>query len=63
VACKECAAPDEAVAAPGRPSVKPGKQTREYHDVPRAPLLMLRFSFDAPVVGGAVLRQLGHRRH
>ncbi|MCP3166906.1 SWIM zinc finger family protein [Myxococcus qinghaiensis] len=41
------------------PGVKPGKLTPADYDVPRAPLPALSFSFDAPVVHGAVLRQLG----
>ncbi|WP_426755879.1 SWIM zinc finger family protein [Myxococcus sp. Y35] len=53
------AAPVAEAVAPEVPSVKPGKLTRAGYDVPRAPLPTLSFSFDAPAVHGAVLRQLG----
>lgn len=48
-----------ALARPEVAGVKPGKLTEASYDQPRAPLPVLSFSFDAPVVHGAVLRQLG----
>ncbi|MFY1829484.1 SWIM zinc finger family protein [Myxococcus fulvus] len=41
------------------PGVKPGKLTPADYDQPRVPLPALSFSFDAPALRGAVLRQLG----
>ncbi|AGC49210.1 SWIM zinc finger domain-containing protein [Myxococcus stipitatus DSM 14675] len=49
----------EARARPEVVGVKPGKLTEVNYDQPRAPLPTMSFSFDAPVVPGAVLRQLG----
>lgn len=41
------------------PSVTLGKVEASAYDRARGPLPALRFSFDAPVAHGAVLRQLG----
>ena len=52
-------AQDAEGVAPEVPGVKPGKMTQGRYDEPRVPLPTMSFSFDAPVVPGAVLRQLG----
>nr|BDT38570.1 SWIM zinc finger family protein [Myxococcus sp. MH1] len=44
---------------PEVPGVRLGKLTSADYDQPRAPLPALSFSFDAPELEGAVLRQLG----
>jgi len=46
-------------AEPEVATVKLGKLKPADYDKPREPLPALHFSFDAPVTGGAVLRQLG----
>ncbi|GHH02724.1 hypothetical protein GCM10012319_71250 [Comamonas sp. KCTC 72670] len=55
---KRAASADGEVAPVPR-GVKPGKLTRADYDLPRKPLPAMGFSFDAPSVHGAVLRQLG----
>ncbi|HKY39911.1 MAG TPA: SWIM zinc finger family protein [Polyangiaceae bacterium] len=54
---KSKATPQDAIIA--APTVKLGKLKASDYDRPRQPLPALHFSFDEPVIHGAVLRQLG----